>query len=272
VKIFVRGLAFEVSVAGPEGDIPVLLLHGWPQNATMWDQIAPILHANGRPTIAPDQRGYSPGARPSDVDAYAMAECVDDILALLDELEAPVVDVVGHDWGSIVAWHLAAEHPDRVRTLTAVSVPHPTAFGAAIATDEDQQQRSAYIQLFRQPGRAEDVLLEDNAARLTAIFAGIAPDRIEDFVAPLRDRDALTASLNWYRAMTPETMSCGRVTVPTTFVWGESDIAVGVVAARSCGAQVDGDYRFVPLVGVGHWIAEEAPGALSDAILARIEP
>jgi pimeloyl-ACP methyl ester carboxylesterase len=271
MRIAARGLVFDVSVAGPEGDIPVLLLHGWPQNATMWDQISPVLHANGRSTIAPDQRGYSPGARPSDVDAYAMTECVADVLAILDEVEAPVVDLVGHDWGAVVAWHLAAEHTDRVRTLTAISVPHPTAFGAAIAYDEDQKQRSAYIGLFRQAGRAEDLLLEDDAMRLKAIFAGIAPDRIENFVAPLLDRDALTGTLNWYRAMTPGTMTCANVSVPTTFVWGDADIAVGATAARACGAHVDGDYRFVPLVGVSHWIADEAPGALSEAILARID-
>jgi pimeloyl-ACP methyl ester carboxylesterase len=271
MRVAARGLVFDVDVDGPEGEVPVLLLHGWPQNSTMWDQIAPVLHANGRSTIAPDQRGYSPGARPSDVDAYAMGECVADVVAILDELDVPVVDVVGHDWGAIVAWHIAAEHPDRVRTLTAVSVPHPTPFGAAIANDEDQQQRSAYIGLFRQAGRAEDLLLEDDAMRLRALFAGIPPDRAEKFVAPLLDRDALTGTLNWYRAMTPETTACAKVSVPTTFVWGDADIAIGATAARACGDYVDSDYRFVPLVGVSHWIADEAPGALSEAILARID-
>ena len=270
MKLFVRGLAFDVSVAGPDGDVPVLLLHGFPQNATMWDEISPVLHAHGRPTIAPNQRGYSPGARPADVDAYAMSECVADALAILDEVDAPVVDLVGHDWGAIVGWHLAAEHPDRVRTLTALSVPHPTGFGAAIADDEDQQRRSAYVELFRQPGHAEDLLLEDNAMRITAMFTGCPPGRIEQFVAPMRDRAALTGALNWYRAITPETMKCARVSVPTTFIWGESDIAIGIAAARSCGAYVDGDYRFVPLIGVSHWIADEAPGALTEAILEQI--
>jgi pimeloyl-ACP methyl ester carboxylesterase len=271
MRVGVRGLRFDVSVAGPDGEQPVLLLHGFPQNSTMWDEIAPVLHANGRSTIAVDQRGYSPGARPSDVDAYAMPECVADVIAILDELAVPVVDLVGHDWGAIVGWHLAAAHPDRVRTYTAVSVPHPTGFGAAIAHDEDQQRRSAYIGLFRKPGRAEDLLLEDDATRISAIFAGCPPERIEAFVAPMRDRSALTAALNWYRAMTPATMVCGRVSVPTTFVWGDADIAVGATAAQSCAEYVDGEFRFVPLLGVSHWIADEAPGALSEAILFRIE-
>jgi pimeloyl-ACP methyl ester carboxylesterase len=272
MRMSVRGFTFDVGVGGPDaGARPVLLLHGFPQNSSMWDQITPVLHANGRSTIALDQRGYSPGARPSDVDAYAMSECVADVIAVRDELGAPVVDLVGHDWGAVVGWHLAAGHPDRVGTYTAVSVPHPVGFGEAMANDADQKQRSAYIGLFRQAGRAEDLLLEDNAVRISAMFAGCPPERIESFVAPMRDRAALTGALNWYRAMTPATMTCARVSVPTTFVWGEADIAIGPTAARSCAAHVDGDYRFVPLVGVGHWVADEAPGALGEAILARIE-
>ena len=271
MKLRVRGLEFDVAVDGPEGGAPVLLLHGFPQNSTMWDQIAPVLHANGYSTIAPDQRGYSPGARPSEVDAYAMGECVDDALAILDALDIAQADVVGHDWGSVVAWHLAAGHPDRAKTLTAVSVPHPTGFGAAMATDEDQKQRSAYIGFFRQAGRSEDVLLEDDGIRIRAMFAGCTPERTEAYVAPMLSRDALTGALNWYRAMTPQTMGCARVVVPTTYVWSDADIAVGATAARSCADYVDGDYRFVEINGISHWIADEAPGALGEAILARID-
>jgi len=271
MKISVRGLAFDVSVSGPDGEIPALLLHGFPQNPAMWDAVIPVLHAAGRPTVAPLQRGYSPGARPSDVDSYATGECVADVLAILDALEMPVVDVVGHDWGAIIAWHLAAAHADRVRTLTAVSVPHPTAFGRAIAADPDQQRRSAYMNLFRQEGKAEHVLLEDGAARLSAIFEGLPAERVERYVAPLREPGALTATLNWYRAMSAFDAGCGPVAVPTTFVWGDADVAVGSTAARDCGAHVEGDYRFVPLIGVSHWIADEAPGALTEAILERID-
>ena len=270
MQISVRGFTFDVIVAGRDDGEPVLLLHGFPQNATMWDHVSTALHAAGKRTIAPDQRGYSPGARPSDVDAYVIGELVADALAILDEFGIDRADVVGHDWGSVVAWHLAAEHPDRVRTLTTISVPHPIAFGQAVEHDEDQQQRSAYIRLFRQAGKAEDVLLEDDAVRLTAVFAGLPADRIENFVAPLRDRAALTGTLNWYRAMQRGAMSCDRVGVPTTFVWGDADPAVGATAARACADYVDGDYRFVPLIGVGHWVADEAPGALVEEILDRI--
>ena len=140
--------------------------------------------------------------------------------------------MVGHDWGAVVGWHLAAEHPDRVRTFTAVSVPHPTAFGAAIADDDDQQQRSAYIGLFRQPGKAEDLLLEDDGMRLRAMFVGCPPELIDGYVEPMLDRATLTGALNWYRAMPND--GWPPVSVPTTFVWGDRDLAIGATAARSC--------------------------------------
>ena len=124
MTVTARGLEFEVRVGGPAGGQPVLLLHGFPQHGGMWDAVVPALHQAGLRTYAPDQRGYSAGARPSDVDTYRMTEFVADAVALLDALDLGRVHVVGHDWGSIVAWHLAGEHADRVRTLTAVSVPH----------------------------------------------------------------------------------------------------------------------------------------------------
>lgn len=270
MKVDARGLTFDVSVAGPEGGAPVLLLHGFPQHKSEWDRVVPLLHSVGRSTIAVDQRGYSPGARPSDVEAYGIGEMVADAVAILDALDIPAADVVGHDWGAVVGWHLAAEHAGRVRTYTAVSVPHPTGFGAAIEGDADQQQKSAYIGLFRQPGKAEDLLLEDDGMRLRAMFAGCPPELIDGYVEPMLDRGALTGALNWYRAMHANTMVCGPVSVPTTFVWGDRDGAIGATAARSCGDYALGDFRFVPLDGISHWVPDEAPEDLTAAILARI--
>jgi pimeloyl-ACP methyl ester carboxylesterase len=271
MRISVRGLTLDVSVDGPTDGTAVLLLHGFPQNAREWQRVTPALHAAGLQTIAPDQRGYSPGARPAEVEAYAMKECVADAVALLDNLDVDRAHIVGHDWGAVVAWRLATDFPDRVHTLTAVSVPHPTAFTDAIANDADQQRRSAYFGLFRQAGHAEDVLLDNNGARLRAMFAGCPPELIDNYVTPMLDRATLTGALNWYRAMSDTSLAAGDVTVPTTYVWGDGDPAVGSVAARACARYVTDDYRFVPLTGVGHWIPDEVPGAMAEAILSRIE-
>lgn len=268
MNLSVRGLTFDVTVAGDPGGAPVLLLHGFPQNATMWGRVAPMLHLAGRTTVAPDQRGYARGARPLDVDAYRIGEPVADAVAILDALDIERVDVVGHDWGALVAWHLAAAHPERVRTLTAVSVPHPVAMGTAVATDTDQRQRSAYMGFFRQTGTAEEALLAEHGARLRAVFDGCPPEYVDGYVKPLLEPGALTGALNWYRAMSPETMVCGPVDVPTTFVWGNRDIAIGRIAARSCADHVGTDYRFVEL-DASHWVPDEMPEKLAVEILDR---
>jgi pimeloyl-ACP methyl ester carboxylesterase len=270
MKITVRELTFEVSVAGPSSGEPVLLLHGFPQNRHEWDQVVPRLHAVGLRTIAFDQRGYSVGARPSDPAAYAIDECALDAVAVLNELGYDSAHLIGHDWGAICGWHVALKHPKAVRTYTAVSVPHPLAMAEGLQT-EDQRQRSAYIKLFRDVDRAAESLLADDARRLRALFAGVPDPSV--YIDPLLEPGALIGPLNWYKALNPaDSLGLGHATVPTTFVWSDGDVAIGPVAAHACGKYVDADYRFVALSDVSHWIPDEAPAELSDAILARLLP
>ncbi|WP_320066892.1 alpha/beta fold hydrolase [Micromonospora sp. RTGN7] len=271
MQVQARGLTFEVRTDGPADGAPVLLLHGFPQHSGEWDEVTPALHAAGLRTYAPDQRGYSPLARPADVEAYRIPELVADAVALLDALGVDAAHVVGHDWGAIVAWGLAAGHPDRVRTLTAVSVPHPAAMAHALATDTEQKARSSYIALFRRPGKAEKVLLALRATALRKLLRAVGgAARVARYADPMREPGALTAALNWYRAMSrADLVAVGPVPVPTTFVWSDRDIAIGRTAAEACAAHVTGDYRFVTLSGVSHWIPDEAPGPLAEAVLAR---
>lgn len=265
------GLSFDVAVGGPPGGRPVLLLHGFPENALMWSGVLPELHAAGLRTYAPDQRGYSPGARPAEVSAYAVGELVRDALGLLAAVRVSTVDVIGHDWGAVVGWHLAGEHPDRVRTLTAVSVPHPVAHGRAMREDPAQRELSRYIGLFRLPDhKAEQVLLADGARRLRAMLAPLPEREVEAFVRPLTEPGALTAALNWYRAMGRPAEPLGPVTVPTTYVWGTEDLGVARAAAEACAEYVTGEFEFVQLPGVGHWVPEQEPATVARLALARI--
>ncbi|MFC8847346.1 MULTISPECIES: alpha/beta fold hydrolase [unclassified Micromonospora] len=274
MQVDARGLTFEVRTGGPAAGEPVLLLHGFPQHSGEWDGVVPALHAAGLRTYALDQRGYSPDARPAAVEAYRIPELIADAAAVLDALGVDAAHVVGHDWGAIVAWGLAAAHPGRVRTLTAVSVPHPAAMAHALATDTEQKARSSYIALFRKPGKAEKVLLAFRAAALRRLLGGVGDaDRVARYADPMRAPGALTAALNWYRAMSRRDLAAvGPVPVPTTFVWSDRDVAIGRAAAGACVAHVTGDYRLVTLSGVSHWIPDEAPGALAEAVLARTAP
>ena len=271
VQIEVGKQSLEVIVGGPRDGAPVLLLHGFPENGQMWDAVTARLQANGRRTAAPNQRGYSASARPAEPDAYRLPELIADAAGLLDALRWRTVDVVGHDWGAVVAWGLAANHPERVRTLTAISVPHPAAYSWALQNDPEQRELSRYVALFQVAGKAEEVLLADDARRLREMFRPLPPDEVEVFIRPLLEPGALTAALNWYRAMTPSDLAgVGPVGVPTTYLWGSDDLGVSRAAAEKCGEWVAEPFRFVELAGVSHWAPEQAPQIVAAEILTRI--
>jgi pimeloyl-ACP methyl ester carboxylesterase len=192
-------------------------------------------------------------------------------------LDVPVADVVGHDWGANVAWGLAAWHPDRVRTLTAVSVPHPTAYTLAFRADPEQKERSAYIRLFWQTGKAEEVLLADDARRLRRMLSGgehdtgVPVEAIDEYVAVLSAPGALTAALNWYRAIPLSRRDpVPTPTAPALFVWSDRDTALTRDAAERAPLHLWGPFCYAELQGVSHWIPDEAPAALAELLLEHI--
>jgi pimeloyl-ACP methyl ester carboxylesterase len=285
LEVSARGLTFNAVATGPAGGRPVLFLHGFPQTSFSWHHQLEAVAGAGYRGLAFDQRGYSPKARPATVDDYRMGELVGDVLAVADQWQLDRFDLVGHDWGAMVAWVTAARHPDRVRTLTAVSVPHPRAFAAAFGGgsgddggDDDQRQRSSYIEVFRaEGGVAERALLgeDGSGAGLRAMFdaSGLSSEteEVRRFVAAMLEPGALTAALNWYRATEPHALAdVGMITVPTLYVWSDQDIALGRVAAEATVKWVSGPYRFEVLPGVSHWIPESAPVALNRLLLEHL--
>jgi pimeloyl-ACP methyl ester carboxylesterase len=193
VQISLGPLVFDVTVSGPEDAPAVLLLHGFPQTSHCWRRLLPYLQ--GRRLVLPEQRGYSPGARPPDVEDYRLPRMVEDALGILDALGIEQADVVGHDFGAAVTWQLAARHPARVRTATALSVPHPLAMIGALRADPDQRSRSGYMRTFAQPGY-DELLLADDAALLRAFFTEAVD--VEPILAAARQPGALASWLKWY--------------------------------------------------------------------------
>src|SRR5262249_28951984 len=153
------------------------------------------------------------------------------------------------------------DHPERIRSFTAISVPHPAAWRSAMQSDPEQRERSAYLELFADVPKSVDVLLRDDASELRGLFdgSGLRDPAVDAYVAPMRDPDALAAALTWYAAGRRERVPTGVARVPTTFVWGSFDLAVTRTAARACGEHVAADYAFVPLDGVSHWVPDQAP-------------
>jgi pimeloyl-ACP methyl ester carboxylesterase len=254
----------------------VILLHGFPQTSWSWRGQLSELGEAGYRAVAPDQRGYSAGARPLTVSEYQLDHLVGDVLALADAMEMDTFDLVGHDWGGMVSWVVGARHPDRVRSLSVVSTPHPLALRAALlGGDPDQAERTAQMDAFRRPEVPERLLLgEDRSgsgleALCTASGLGAADTR--QYLAVLTRPGALTAALNWYRAMDGDELAdLPPVAVPTLYVWSTEDPALSRPAAEASGTFVTGGYRCVALEGVNHWIPEAAPKELARLLLEHL--
>jgi pimeloyl-ACP methyl ester carboxylesterase len=268
-----EGMVFDVRDSGPPDGEPVVLLHGFPQDSTAFDRLTPALHTAGLRTLAPDQRGYCPSARPRGRRAYRLGAAVDDVLALLYDAGLRSAHLVGHDWGAVVAWALAAWHPDRVRTLTALSVPHPAAMLRAMLTT-DQPVRSAYIAFFQLPVVPERLLLADDGAVLRRLLlrGGLPADAADRYVDRMREPGALTAALNWYRALPLDLRRpVGTVRVPTLHVWSTGDAFLGRAATELTARHVDAPYRLEVLEDVPHWIPEVAAGRAAELITVHVK-
>lgn len=261
-------------VVGPADGEPALLLHGWPEFADCWTEELLALGEAGYRAIAVDQRGYAPGARPEGIENYSIEALVSDALGFADSQGYGRFHLVSHDWGGMVAWAFAGAHPDRLKSLTVLATPHPSALQAAAKNDEDQSERLNYVRFFRQPGGvAEASLLADGAARLHAAYGGRIPEHmVAANVRRLTEPGALTATLNWYRGATDDefTVPAGRITVPTMYLWGADDAKLGRSAAETTGEYVDAEYRFEVLEGVSHWVPEEAPGKVIPLLLEHL--
>ncbi len=273
-RIDVGGFSFDVRTAGPEDGEVVILLHGFPQTSWEWRHQLRALGEAGFRAVAPDQRGYSPGARPERVEDYALPLLVGDVIGLADAIGAQRFHVVGHDWGAAVAWGVAIAARDRVITANPVSVPHPDAF-ARVLSDPDSCQvaASSYFDLFVQPD-SEDAFLANDHALLRGIFAGIDAEAVDEYIRVLGSKPALGAALNWYRANVADRNlqgpAVGPVEVPTMFTWSDGDTALCIDGAVLTEEYVEGPYRFEVLEGVSHWIPDLAADAMSSLLVDHL--
>ncbi len=265
-----NGLTFDVRDAGPADGPVVVLLHGFPQHNDSWDAVIARLTAQGYRCLAPNQRGYSPGARPTRRRDYRIPELVGDLGALIDASGAQQVHLVGHDWGAAVAWAAAAEMPQRLKTVSPVSVPHPAAFIKSFLNSR-QGLASYYMYLFQLPRIPEWTMLRRNGSFMSKSLrrAGQTPAVAERDAQAMLEPGALTAAINWYRAIPlskPRSIT-QKVSVPTLYVWSDGDIALMPKSAHNTARYVDGEYRFEIMRGVSHWIPDEQPDQLSDLLL-----
>jgi epoxide hydrolase 4 len=252
--------------AGPPDGRLVVLLHGFPEFWYGWRrQIAPLAAAGLR-VLVPDQRGYNLSDKPGGVAAYALDTLADDVLGLADALGRGRFAVVGHDWGGVVAWHLAARNPERVERAAVLNGPHPATVRAFMRAHPSQALRSWYAGFFQAPllpewtlGAADFAWLRASLDR-TSRPGAFSDEDLRRYRAAWARPGALTAMLNWYRALPgfAGPSPSGRIRVPVRVVWGDRDpfLDRGLVEAGL--ALCDRGEAF-HLPEATHWVQHEEP-------------
>jgi pimeloyl-ACP methyl ester carboxylesterase len=259
----VNGLTFKCRVAGNPADEPVILLHGWPETSHMWIGLMEKLSAEGYYCIAPDQRGFSPQARPEKVKGYAIEFLAGDVIGIADAFSIKSFQLVGHDWGSAIGWAVVAFYPDRIKSWTAMSVPHLKAFSDAVRFDKKQKKMSQYMSFFQWRGIPEWFLLKKDRLNLRKTWKKSSPEELQDYLDVIGNKPALKASLGYYRA-NYKLLKKGQnmedyleVKTPTLMIWGKNDIAIGPVGVEGTEQYMKGAYEYVEL-DAGHWLMQEA--------------
>jgi pimeloyl-ACP methyl ester carboxylesterase len=277
-----NGQRFEVFAGGDAtSDRLALLLHGFPEHAISWRHQFPLFAKLGYRVWAPNQRGYGNSSRPRGKAHYRIETLVADVAGLVDASGAREVTLVGHDWGALVAWEFAAQRARPLSRLVIMNVPHPERFREELATNRAQRRRSRYAAFFQLPWLPEWLLRRKDAQAVAEAFRGMAIDKSrfpDEVLRVYRDNaqqpGALTAMLNWYRAIGPGFRRLGAegaahpvIETPTLMIWGEADTALGKETTY-------GTERFVKtleihyLPEVSHWVQQEAPERVNEILEA----
>lgn len=270
-----NGMTFRCRTAGDSGE-PVVLLHGFPETTHMWIELMDVLAGAGYRCLAPDQRGYSPGARPDDVAAYGYDELVSDVFALADAVGSARFHLIGHDWGAIVGW--AAVHVDggkRIGSWTSFSIPHYVGFARATYEAPDGDLYRGILTGLMTEGVFEG-MVQNSPDAFRATWTQSSPEQVADYMAVLGQPGAMRAAANWYRASNAHKRALesadapfGPVSLPTLLLKGTKDPYVLGLTVELAAPFMTGEYRIVEL-DAGHWLAQEEPQRVADEVLAHL--
>ncbi|HQX15747.1 MAG TPA: alpha/beta hydrolase [Anaerolineales bacterium] len=277
-----NGIRLRVVQAGPKSGIPVILLHGFPEFWYGWRKQIPALVKAGCRVIVPDQRGYNLSDKPKDKKDYDVFTLVDDVLGLIKALDYEKVNLVGHDWGAVVAWTLAVTHPEKLHKLTVMNVPHPAVMQKFLRRDFEQMRRSWYVGFFQIPWLPEKIFTTNNFRRLARAVQGSAKKNsytdadMEKYKEAWSQPDAITSMLNWYRAIVqhpPQLPEDVRVKVRALMMWGMKDFALSHRMARPSMDYCD-EGNLILFPEATHWVhldaADEVNHYLIDFLLDSI--
>ncbi|HEX6422872.1 MAG TPA: alpha/beta hydrolase [Acidimicrobiales bacterium] len=301
----------DLSVLDAGDGFPVVLSHGFPELAYSWRHQIPALAAAGCRVLAPDQRGYGRSARPEAVEDYDIVHLTGDLLALLDDIGEERAVYVGHDWGAMVVWQLALSAPERVAGVVGMSVPFmprgalpPTRFMRQVMGDA-----FFYMLYFQQPGIADADLGRDPATTMTRLLAAtmssrdgtpdtamfaadgrgfverlpepaglpgwLTQDELDRYIAEFT-RTGFTGGINWYRNLDRNWeltahLADAKVEVPALFIGGSDDPVLVMTPPAVMEGWVPHLRGTVLVDGAGHWVQQEAPDEVNDALVGFVE-
>ena len=263
-------LTLHVAEAGPRDGNPVILLHGFPDASFGWDAQIRALAKAGFYVIAPDQRGYNLSDKPKGKENYKMNLLVADVLALADALNLSRFNLAGHDFGGLVSWNLVERHPERVKRLAILNVPHPKIMNKFLKKNRQQRSKSWYAFFFRLPVLPEIIVRANNWKMLaSAMGKGLSAAGLNRYRAAWSQPGSMTAMLNWYRCLfqqSPQAIPAKRIQVPTLMIWGKLDphlmwqMAPGSIAMCEQG-------RLEYLEDATHWVHQDRPEIVNRLLI-----
>ena len=270
-----NGLRFHYVTQGPEDGPPVVLLHGFPEFWAGWWHQIPALAEAGYRVIAPDQRGYNLSAKPPAIADYDLDHLTADVLALAVHLDIETFHLVGHDWGAAVAWWLAGHHPERLRTLSILNVPHPAVMSRHLRSDLRQLFKSWYIFFIQLPWLPEFLLGVGDSAGLANLLlrsgkpTTFSPEDTARYRAAWRQPGARRAMLNWYRALmrrATRPFPSSKIQTPTQIIWGEQDVALRLEMAEESLAYCE-DAQLHRFPEATHWVQHDEAEQVNQLLL-----
>ena len=275
-------VTLDCALAGDPARPLVVLLHGFPESWYSWRHQIPVLAEHYRVAV-PSLRGYGNSDRPKDVASYEIPHLTGDVRGLVRALGYEDAAIVGHDWGGGISWAFAIDHPDVCRKLAVCNCPHPAIFAKSVFSNPRQLLRSWYMFFFQIPRLPEWILTRNHMAALERGFREmvVRKDREvftdEDLREIKRSFDppgAATAAVNYYRAQFRNRAALTRYSLetrikcPTLLIWAEDDVALGKELTVGTDALVDAPFsiRFIP--DCSHWVQQERPEEVNEALLA----
>jgi len=267
------GVTLNVAEVGPEDGPLVILLHGFPEFWFGWRHQIGALASAGHRVVAPDQRGYNLSDKPDDIASYDIDRLAEDVVALAAHYTNEPFFLVGHDWGAVAAWWTTTRYPQKVRKLAVLNCPHPAVWRDAMDNDPVQRRASWYVRAFQIPWLPEALMGARNYRALVRALrqarAPVSDAEIARYREAWSQPGALTAMINWYRAITRRTLAPippGSIAVPVQIIWGRND-PYALPALAEASKALCADARLTYLPDATHWVAEDEPERVNAILL-----